>query len=107
MTDIRHIPGTENIVADVLSLPSLAAFRRQPKNLEYARIAANQRTCQETLKAASSTSLQLHQVDMQGQQVTCGCDISTGQPRPLIPLPDRMDVFRALYEPAHELPIFE
>jgi hypothetical protein len=105
MTDILHIPGTENIVADVLPLPSLAAFRRQPKNLDYARIAANQRTCQETLKAASSTSLQLRQVDMQGQQVTC--NISTGQPRPLIPLPDRMDVFRALYELAHELPIFE
>jgi hypothetical protein len=70
-----------------------------PVKLYYAQIAANQRTCQETLKAASSTSLQLRHVDIQGQQVIC--DISTGQPRPLIPVPVRKDVFRAVHELAH------
>jgi hypothetical protein len=38
-------------------------------------------------------------VDIQGQQVIC--DISTGQPRPLIPVPDRKNVFRAVQELAH------
>jgi hypothetical protein len=38
-------------------------------------------------------------VDIQGQQVIC--DISTSQPRPLIPVPDRKDVFRAVQELAH------
>jgi hypothetical protein len=111
-TDNRHIPGSENIVADALSQPPLAAFTAaatggpavatvatSPVKLDYARIAANQRTCQETLKAASTTSLQLCHVDIQGQQVIC--DISTGQPRPLIPVPDRKDVFRAVHELAH------
>jgi hypothetical protein len=43
--------------------------------------------------------LQLRHVDIQGQQVIC--DISTGQPRPIIPVPDRKNVFKAIYELAH------
>jgi hypothetical protein len=62
-------------------------------------IKANQRSCQETLKAAHSSSLQLQHVDMQGEKVVC--DISTGQPRPIIPVANRRDVFRAVHELAH------
>jgi hypothetical protein len=61
-----------------------------PVNLDYARIAANQRTCQETLKAANSTSLQPHNVEIQGEQVVC--DVSIGQPRPIIPVPHRSGI---------------
>jgi hypothetical protein len=111
-TDIWHIPGSENIVADTLSRPPTAALPAaatggqavtavavSPVSLDYAKIAANQRSCQETLKAAHSSSLQLQHVDMQGEKVVC--DISTGQPRPLIPVADRRDVFRAIHELAH------
>jgi hypothetical protein len=95
MTDIRHIPGFENIMADALSGPPLATFpavvtggravtavAASPVILDYARIAAKQETCQETLKAANSTSLQLCNMEIQGEQVIC--DVSTGQPRPII-----------------------
>ncbi len=111
-TDIQHIPGSENIVADTLSRPPQAALpaaatggpavatvAASPVSLDYARIAANQRSCQETLKAAHSSSLQLQHVDMQGERVIC--DTSTGQPRPLIPMADRRGVFRAIHELAH------
>ncbi len=104
-TDILHIPGSENIVADTLSrpspaaLPAVAAVAASPVGLDYARIAANQKTCQETLKAAHSSSLQLRYVDMQGEKVVC--DISTGQLRPIIPVADRRDVFREIHELAH------
>jgi hypothetical protein len=82
--DIRHIPGSENIVADRLSRPppaalpaaatggpAIASVAASPVSLDYARIAANQRSCQETLKAAHSSSLQLQHVDMQGERVVC------------------------------------
>jgi hypothetical protein len=107
-TDIRHIPGSENIVADTLSRPSQAALSAaatsgpvvlavaaSPVSLDYARIAANQRSYQETLKASHSSTLQLQHVDMQGEKVVC--DISTGQPRPFIPVADCRDVFRAVH----------
>jgi hypothetical protein len=55
-TDIRHILGSENIVADTLSRPppaaipaaatggpAVAAVAASPVSLDYARIAANQR----------------------------------------------------------------
>ncbi len=51
------------------------------------------------MKAAHSSSLQLQHVDMQEEKVVC--DISTGQPRPFIPVADRRDVFRAIHELAH------
>jgi hypothetical protein len=83
-TDIRHIPGSENIVADNLSRPppaalpaaatggpAVAAVAASPVSLDYARIAENQRTCQETLKTARSSSLQLRYVEMQGEKVVC------------------------------------
>jgi hypothetical protein len=41
----------------------------------------------------------LQHVDMQGEKVVC--DISTGQPRLIIPVVDRRDVFRAIHELAH------
>jgi hypothetical protein len=76
-----------------------AALAASPVSLDYARIVANQRSCQETLKAAYSSSLQLQHVDIQGEKVVC--DISTGQLRPLIPVADRRDVFRAIHKLAH------
>jgi hypothetical protein len=94
-TDIRHIPGSENIVAETLSRPppaalpaaatggpAVAAVAASPVSLEYARIAANQRSCQETLKAAHSSSLQLQHVDIQGEKVVCDTT----------PLPDSRDI---------------
>ncbi len=50
-------------------------------------------------EAASTTSLQLRHMDMQGQQVIW--DISINQRRPLIHVPDRRDVFRAIHELAY------
>jgi hypothetical protein len=93
-TDIRHIPGSEFIVAP--GGPAVAAVAASPVNRNYVRIAANQRTCQETLKAAHSSSLQPQYVEMQGEKVVC--DISTDQPRPIIPVADHRDVFRAIHE---------
>ncbi len=90
-TDIRHIPGSENIVADTLSRPppaalsaaatggpAVAAVAASLVNLDYARIAANQKTCQETLKAANSTSLQLRYMEMQGDISVMFLPVSRG-----------------------------
>jgi hypothetical protein len=51
------------------------------------------------LKAAHSSSLHPRYLEMQGEKVVF--DISTGQPRPIIPVVDRRDVFRAIHELTH------
>jgi len=67
-TDIRHIPGSENIMADTLSRPppaalpaaatgspAVAAVAAGPVSLDYARIAANQRSCHTPLLCSYNT----------------------------------------------------
>ena len=101
-TTFRNLVRDQSVSICMLQPPPaalLAAATGGPAVAAVARIAANQRSCQETLKAAHSSSLQLQHMDMQGERVIC--DTSTGQPRPLIPVADRRDVFRAVHELAH------
>lgn len=137
-SDIRHIAGIENIVADTLSRPtpppattgvkeppgSLVVARRGGKSntvcsppsfgqdstlvcavpafkgvLDFAAIAAHQKSCQVTLQATKSTSLRLRAVEIEGTSLLC--DESTGSLRPLIPVEDRKTVFEAVHGLAH------
>ena len=51
------------------------------------------------LQASKSSSLQLQAVEVMG--VNLWCDISTGVPRPVIPVEDRRAVFNAFHGLAH------
>ena len=66
--------------------------------LDWAGIAAHQKTCPATLKAWDS-SLQLEERHVNG--VPLLCDVSRGHVRPLIPVEDRQSVFWAVHNLAH------
>ena len=60
-SDLMHIGGTENVVADMLSRLSpaaVAAMVAVPQTLDYAAVAAAQRDCP-SIEAAKDTSLSL------------------------------------------------
>jgi transposase InsO family protein len=127
-SDIRHVPGVENVVADNLSRPppaSPAASVKAPSGslaaslqaatcgtqvsevnavaasgviLDWPGIAARQRMCPATRKAWNS-SLHLKERHIHG--VALLCDISRGAVRPLIPEADRRAVFWAVHNLAH------
>ena len=107
-SDIRHIPGTDNVVADTLSRPPAAAspeggpracaVAATDQLLDFAAIAAAQRSCPAT-EAAKDSSLQLKLVPFNGVRVLC--DTTLQQPRPLIPTAHRRQVFTAFHEMAH------
>ncbi len=71
--------------------PAVCAVPAFPDMLDFAAIADHQRSCQVTLQASKSSSLQPRAVEVMGASLLC--DFSTGVPRPLIPVADRQKVF--------------
>ncbi|GFV05471.1 transposon Tf2-11 polyprotein [Trichonephila clavipes] len=98
-TNIVHIPGSDNIAADVLSRVSAITF---PSQIDYDCIAETQQTDQElhTL-IASGTSLELKKVTFPNSSTEIMCDPSTGTPRPYIPKQHRQDVFSDMHNLSH------
>ncbi|GFX21676.1 hypothetical protein TNCV_1200561 [Trichonephila clavipes] len=93
--NIVHIPGSDNIAADVISRVSAITF---PGQIDYDCIAETQQTDQElhTL-IASGTSLELKKVTFPNSSTEIMCDLSTGTARPYIPKQHRQDVFSAMH----------
>ena len=159
-SDIRHIAGTENVVADALSRPAAAlaaastpsqsssedhlrskqdrppaaASQRAGSSspspgsskdhlrskqdrppaaasataaialpttarVDYAKIAAGQVNCAETLKLRSNSKMQIKHVKIDNVEVYC--DLSTGVLRPLVPVAERKTIFTAIHGLAH------
>lgn len=96
-TDIRYVPGKQNIVADALSrIESLSA------TIDYAALAASQQEDDElkTLLRKGS-GLLLKQVRMPGSDVAVFCDMSTPAARPFITTPFRRAAFNTVHQLSH------
>ncbi|GFU49691.1 transposon Tf2-9 polyprotein [Trichonephila clavipes] len=98
-TNIVHIPGSDNIAADVLSRVSAITF---PSQIDYDCIAETQQTNQElhTL-IASGTSLELKKVTFPNSSTENMCDLSTGTARAYVPKQHRQEVFSAMHNLSH------
>lgn len=96
-TDIRHISGKDNVVADTLSrVEELEA----PINL--ARLAESQIVDPELLQYLSdSSSLRLQKLVLPGCREPLYCDVSTPTPRPFITKMFRKQVFNSLHSLSH------
>lgn len=100
-TDIRHIKGIDNIVADTMS-------RVEHISLEddYVELAAHQQQDDELrlLLRNNSTSLKLEKITLPGTNVTIICDMSTGKARPFLPSSLRRKIFDRLHSLSHPGP---
>ena len=96
-SDIRHLPGTENIVADALSQIDINALYSST-SVHFALI-ANQEDPE--LPKLQSSSLQLKEFPLPFSSGTILCDTTSSHPRPYIPLPYRRIVFDNLHSSAH------
>ena len=119
-SDVRHLAGQKNVVADFLSRPpagQIGAAYRQPTELQrFDKIAAvsfntiniqQLATAQATCPDVKAHREGNHPEGILVQDVTfepdvklC-CDTSTGQPRPLVPLSHRKLIINILHQTSH------
>ncbi len=99
--DIQHVAGQENVAADALSRPPISSITPASSVVvaDLKGIAACQASCQSTLQASRSSSLQVKTCNVEGVSVLC--DVSTGRLRPLVPEADRLVVFQSIHGVAH------
>ena len=90
-TDLQHVSGKFNIVADCLSRATLNSV---VLGIDYAAMACAQAD-DPNVKAfpTSITSLQIQPFQIDNSTTPLLCDVSTGHPRPLVPNSFQRQVF--------------
>ena len=104
-TDIRHVRGPENPVADALSRVQASAIYSavSPPAVDFSAMSAAQSEDPELqrLQADSSLQLRFEQRPLPLSDTTLVCDVSTGVPRPYVPEAFRQAVFNSLHSLSH------
>ena len=101
---IRHVHGTDNVVADALSrIESNALFSGQPPVVDFPAMAQAQATDSQirALQSSPSSSLFVEAVPFAHSPHPLYCDTSTGSQRPLVPQAWRRTVFDSLHGLSH------
>ncbi|GFW46735.1 transposon Tf2-11 polyprotein [Trichonephila clavipes] len=101
-TDIRHVQGSENTVADALSRIKIDYITKSPvlNFKEFALAQKNDPNLQKFLQTDGS-SLKLELKPYQTPDCKLLCDISTGVPRPFVPASFRRAQFNHLHNLSH------
>ena len=98
-TDIQHVRGKDNPVADTLSRATVAEVQL---GVDYYSMAtAQQQDPEVQAYRTTPSSLQLENVPFGTQGITLLCDTSTGHPRPIVPASWRRQVFDLIHGLSH------
>lgn len=96
-TNIQHITGRENVVADTLSRISEVSI----PSVDFQKIADAQQNDAELQTLHSTTSLQLKKLSMPNSAVQIYCDVTGKAIRPYVPANCRRMVFTAVHGLSH------
>ena len=100
-TDVRHIAGKANLVADTLSRAFLSMVVSSSPDLHFAAMAQAQQIPEIQACRTAITGLQLEDVPVRPDKVCLLCDVSLGLPRPVVPPSWRRKVFDIIYGLSH------
>ncbi|CAK9804160.1 Retrovirus-related Pol polyprotein from transposon 412 [Anthophora plagiata] len=98
-TDIRHIAGKENVVADALS-----RLEEITEGFNYADLAESQRNDSELrayVRGDIDSNLRLRSVRLPGTDTAIICDVSSRSARPFVTEPFRRSAFDSVHRLAH------
>nr|XP_037275217.1 uncharacterized protein LOC119167794 [Rhipicephalus microplus] len=96
-SDIRHISGKHNPVADALSRIEINAFMNEHPPVDFAAMATAQQDDSELqVLRLQENFLKLDDLQLSGCAILLVCDTSTGCPCPFVPARFRRRVFNAL-----------
>ena len=99
-TDIQHVAGKDNPVADALLRATINLI--VSTGFDYSAMSAAQQEDPDLASCRTTTSsLQLAQLPFGEDGLTLACDISTGTPRPIVPPSWRRRVFDVLHNLSH------
>lgn len=96
-TDIKHISGKDNIVADTLSRIEAV---EQPVDLKLLSEAQSD-DCEMKIYLSANTALQLKKIKLPGCQEGLYCDVRDGNLRPFVPAKLRHQVINSLHSLSH------
>ena len=104
-TNIHHIEGKYNVVADALSRSSIATINQREDLFDFIKMAAAQKDDPDIAdyRANPSTGLHLIDIPISSNAVLC-CDDSIGSARPMIPEKWRKRVFDLIHGLGHQGP---
>lgn len=98
-TDIQHIAGNDNVVADTLSRASLHSTIEEKLDME---ILADEQVRDVTLfNSLQDSSLKIEQNPLPFSAKFIACDTSTSNPRPLVPASMRRKIFNHFHSFSH------
>jgi len=99
-SDIRHVQGALNHVADALSRPACVVVpATSGKLITWGQIAEAQASDEDVQRIIKEEKLQLQHVGVDNVHVWC--DVSTGVFRPLVPRVLRLNIFHHIHSLAH------
>lgn len=97
-TDIRHITGANNIVADALSRVDAITT---PSTLDYNKLAEAQKSDPHMKILLQQPNLILKKIELPTSDTKIYCEMSTQQARPYIPTELRMQAYQAVHNLSH------
>lgn len=101
-TDVRYIKGALNTAADALSRMHLDQISTTAAEFSFLVLAdAQQKDTELSTLRASRTSLVMESLFFPQHGVTLLCDVSTGSPRPFVPISLREALFQTLHSLSH------
>jgi cleavage and polyadenylation specificity factor subunit 1 len=104
-TDLKHIEGKHNVVADALSRSSVSAIAKSNDLFDHVEMARAQLDAPDIAECRSNTSSGLHLVDVVvAPGISLLCDDSLGIFRPLVPATWHKRVFDMIHGLAHQGP---